>query len=106
MAEFYKKMYECDDALVSSKSETLNLNVADDEIRKKIESPIQCLKCGKAARVNGVTVVMNKYDGPRVLELFWFLCKAGNQGRFQTKGKHINTASRWFSSLITFDSKV
>ena len=33
-SEFYKKMYECDDASVSSNSKTPNLDVADGEINR------------------------------------------------------------------------
>ena len=35
MGKFYKALYECDDASVSSNSETLSLDVADDEINIK-----------------------------------------------------------------------
>ena len=74
-AEFYKEMNKCDDASVSSNSETLSFDVTDGEISvKEVESAIRCLECGKSAGVDGVTAEMIKYCGPRVLDLFWFLC--------------------------------
>ena len=46
LTEFYKEMYECNDASVSSRSETLSLDVADGEISvKEVESAIRSLKC-------------------------------------------------------------
>ena len=41
MGGIFKEMYECDDASVSSNSETLSLDVADGEISvKEVESAI------------------------------------------------------------------
>ena len=66
-------MYECDDASISSIS---TLDVDDGEIRlKEVERAIRSQKRDKAAGADGVTAEMIKYGGPRVLSLFWFLCK-------------------------------
>ena len=65
------EMYECDDASVSSNTETLNLDVADGEISvKEVESVIRSLKCDKAAVADEVTSEMIKYGGARVSDLF------------------------------------
>ena len=66
-------MYECDDASVTSISETLSLDVADGEINiKEVESAIRSLKYSKLAGADGVTAEMIKYDG--VLVLIFMQC--------------------------------
>ena len=82
-------MYDCDDASVSSNSDMLSL--ADGEISiKEVESAIRSLKRGKAAGADEVTAEMIKYGGPRVLDLFWFLCnlcwKSGEVPLYKGKG--------------------
>ena len=116
-AEFYK-MYECDDASVSSNSETLSLDIANGEISiKEIDNTIRSLKCGKAAGADDVTAEIIKYGGPRILDLLWLLCnlcwKSGvpDDWRiavivFLYKASQIVCANHRAISLISLGSKV
>ena len=104
---------------VSSNSEMLNVDVADGEISiKEVENAIRSLKCGKAARADGVIAEMIEYGGPRILDLFWFLCnlcwKSGEipddwRGAFIVplyKGTMKDCANHRAIGLISLGSKV